>query len=147
MIDHGPSTELYLLDTHVWIWAYHGERDRFSERGLESIAAAAAPRRTCVSAISIAEFGRAVARGRIAIDVAVDDWIAGAVAAFSGEVIPIDWRVALESTRLPNLGHKDPGDRFLVATARALNARLVTVDDILLDYGRTGHLKVFDPRK
>lgn len=147
MIDRAPTTELYLLDTHVWIWAYHGERDRFSRRGVESISSAAAQRRTRVSAISVAEVGRAVARGRISIEVTIDAWIAAAVAAFSERVIPIDWRIALESTRLPDLAHKDPGDRFLVATARALSARLVTADDVLLAYGHTGHVEVLDPRK
>ena len=37
-------------------------------------------------------------------------------------------------------GH-DPADRFLVATARARNATLVTADQRILDYSKLGHVK------
>jgi PIN domain nuclease of toxin-antitoxin system len=43
--------------------------------------------------------------------------------------------------------HKDPNDRFLVATARRKNAALVTCDQIILDYARTGHLLACDARR
>jgi PIN domain nuclease of toxin-antitoxin system len=48
----------------------------------------------------------------------------------------------LESTRLPDLNHGDPADRFLVATARVQNLRFMTKDRVLLDYGRQGHMRV-----
>lgn len=146
MADIDRAEEIYLLDTHVWLWAFQGERERFSRRGRERLERAAVERRTRVSAISVWEIARAVSRGRVTIDAAIDVWLSSATAAFAfGGVIPIDSRVALESTRLPDLDHKDPGDRFLVASARGLGARLVTVDGVILRYGTAGHVRVLDP--
>jgi len=39
----------------------------------------------------------------------------------------------------------DPGDRFLIATAQRLNARLVTADEKILAYSAGGGLRVLDP--
>jgi PIN domain nuclease of toxin-antitoxin system len=50
--------------------------------------------------------------------------------------------VAMESTRLPNLAHADPADRFLLATARVHNLAFLTKDRVLLDYGREGYVRV-----
>jgi len=38
-----------------------------------------------------------------------------------------------------------PADRFLVATARARNAVLVTADQRILDYSKLGHVKTLAP--
>jgi PIN domain nuclease of toxin-antitoxin system len=44
------------------------------------------------------------------------------------ESIPIDNRIAELSQTLPGSFHKDPADRFIVATARHLGATLITKD-------------------
>ena len=49
--------------------------------------------------------------------------------------------VAIASTRLPGVLHADPADRIIAATARQLDAVLVTEDQRLLDYGAAGYLK------
>ena len=146
MTEGEPTDELFLLDTHVWIWAFHGEHERFGDSGARKIEYAARGGRTRLSVISVWEVARLVARQRITIGVPVGEWLARATAAFGRGVNPIDGRIALESTRLPGLTHKDPADRFLIATARTIEARLVTVDDIILDYGQTGHVAVLDAR-
>lgn len=146
MFDAGDSDGLLLLDTHIWVWAFHAERARFGEAGALRLESAALRGLTRVSAISVWEVARLVARGRITIGVSIDDWVARAIAAFGGVVVPIDRRIALDSTRLPDLEHRDPADRFLIATARALGATLITVDDIVLAYGAAGHVSVLDPR-
>jgi PIN domain nuclease of toxin-antitoxin system len=43
----------------------------------------------------------------------------------------IDYRVAQETARV-QLPHRDPADRFLVATARVFDLTLVTADETLL---------------
>jgi PIN domain nuclease of toxin-antitoxin system len=50
--------------------------------------------------------------------------------------------IAVASTRLPGKLHPDPADRLIVATARDLGAVLITEDDLLLTYGKAGHVKV-----
>lgn len=42
--------------------------------------------------------------------------------------------IAVASTELPEPFHRDPADRFLVATARAYGSRLVTSDRKILAY-------------
>ena len=43
-------------------------------------------------------------------------------------------RVAVESTRLPGTFRKDPADQIIVATARALDCPLVTLDHKIRGY-------------
>jgi len=52
---------------------------------------------------------------------------------------PID--VVLESTRLPGSFHKDPADRFIIATARVRNLVLVTGDKAIIDDATSGYVK------
>jgi len=140
--DHTPL----LLDTHIWVRAFHGEMGRYRADLTEVLDDAVASDDVRLSAIAVWEVARLVAEGRLAIRGTVDDWIAEAIVAFGGRVHPIDTRVAVESTRLPALAHRDPADRFLIATARLLDARLVTADGVLVDYGQTGNVRVLDAR-
>jgi PIN domain nuclease of toxin-antitoxin system len=50
--------------------------------------------------------------------------------------------IALEATNLPGAFHRDPADRFLVATARRLDLCLVTRDAKIIDYAEAGHVEV-----
>jgi predicted nucleic acid-binding protein len=57
---------------------------------------------------------------------------------------PLSPAIAVESTRLPGDFHRDPADRFIVATARELGATLVTRDERILRYGAEGFVQVLD---
>jgi len=48
--------------------------------------------------------------------------------------VPLDERVALESTKLPGEFHNDPSDQIIVATARVHNLTLITADRKILAY-------------
>jgi PIN domain nuclease of toxin-antitoxin system len=48
---------------------------------------------------------------------------------------------AVEANRLPEIFHRDPVDRILVATARQMDSTLLTRDDALLAYAKQGHLR------
>jgi len=50
--------------------------------------------------------------------------------------------VALEASRLPGRFHGDPVDRIIVASARRLDAALVTADRRIRTYGASGHIAV-----
>ncbi len=54
----------------------------------------------------------------------------------------IDSDIALESVQLPNFEHKDPSDRFIIATARVLNCELMTHDQKLVAYSKQGHVNI-----
>ncbi len=57
----------------------------------------------------------------------------------------MDSRLTIDSTQLPRWlrqpdgrEHRDPNDRFIVATARRLNGMLLTGDEEILEYARQG---------
>lgn len=75
-----------------------------------------------------------VACGRLELSIDVADWLARAQAVESLCFVPVDNRIALASTRLPEPLHRDPVDRLIVATARLLEAPLVTRDARLTAY-------------
>jgi hypothetical protein len=64
------------------------------------------------------------------LPVAVDSWRADLLMAGIQE-IPVDGRIALLAVSLPDL-HKDPADRFILATALIQQATLITADAKLL---------------
>lgn len=51
---------------------------------------------------------------------------------------------ALAVARLPELSHKDPADRMILAMARRRGLTLLTSDGILLDYAAAGHVAALD---
>ena len=86
-----------------------------------------------------------IAKGRLTI-ADLDRWILESSHVPGIRVEPIDDAVALESARLPAPLHGDPADGLLVATARVLDATLVTCDAALIAYGAQGHARVMDAR-
>ena len=54
---------------------------------------------------------------------------------------------AVDAGDIPRTALADPLDRLLVATARQLDAMLVTADRAILHYVRGGHVRVQDARK
>jgi PIN domain nuclease of toxin-antitoxin system len=71
-------------------------------------------------------------RGRVILPVAVDLWRADLLQASVLE-IPVDGRIALLATSLQNL-HRDPADRFIVASALFHRAMLLTADSKILEW-------------
>lgn len=139
--------EPLLLDTHVWIWALERAPQRVHPDVLDAIDQAALDGAVFVSAVSAWELALLVRKGRLALSRDIGGWIAAAREAPGVRIVPLDLDAALESVALPGLeDHADPADRFLVATARVLGARLVTCDERLLRYGATGQVLVLDGR-
>ena len=82
-----------------------------------------------------------VAKGRLALDRDVAEWIAAALALPGLRLAPLDPQIAIDATRLPGDIHGDPADRLIVATARHHAATLVTDDQLILTYSACGHLR------
>src|SRR5262249_34321554 len=95
-----------------------------------------------VSAISVWEIALAVKKGRIVLSVDIERWIDETCGDMGLQIIPLDRDIALEVNRLPEPFHQDPADRIIVATARLLEARLVTVDQAILAYP---YVSIYDP--
>ena len=64
----------------------------------------------------------------------VDTWIQTVSEIDNVSFVPVDNKVTIESTRLPDEFHKGLADRMIVALARTFSAPLITVDEKILNY-------------
>ncbi|NNM72958.1 type II toxin-antitoxin system VapC family toxin [Enterovirga sp. DB1703] len=87
------------------------------------------------------EIGRLAQSGRIGISMPARTWFFAVTSAAGTEVVPVDADIALAATELPGEFHRDPADRFLVATARHFDVPIVTRDAAILDYAAAGHVR------
>lgn len=130
-----------LLDTHAWVWLLNGS-PKISQKALKAIERSLADEAVLLSAISPWEVAMLVSKGRLTLDRDVGEWVQSAVGIPGIRIEPITPEITVASTRLPGIIHTDPADRLIAATARHLGAVLVTDDQMLLDYGAAGHVKV-----
>ncbi len=84
-----------------------------------------------------------VRKGRLVLSLDVHTWVRRTLAS-DLRVAPLTPDIALDGGFLPGTATGDPADRIIIATARALGARLVTRDAAILAYGRAGHVAVLD---
>lgn len=129
-----------VLDTHTLVWLMQGS-ERLGPRSRELIAGAAAAEGAFVAAISAWEVAMLVAKGRLALDRDVGEWLDAALRLPGLRLAALDPLVAVDATRLPGDVHGDPADRLIVATARRHAAMLITDDRLILQYGAAGHVK------
>jgi len=117
-----------LLDTHIWVWSLlePARLTRRVARALED-----EENELWLSPISVWELLVLVEKGRLTLDLPVEQWIERAMKAGALKEAPITQEVALE-TRKVALPHRDPADRFIAATARVFDLTLVTADRNLL---------------
>jgi PIN domain nuclease of toxin-antitoxin system len=133
------NPDLLLLDTHVWLWLVAGSADLTTEARL-TIDEAAAAGALRIAAISLWEVALLASRGRIVLGKSIGLWLDEALADPGPAIDPLSPQIAVESYALPDVFHRDPADRLIVATARVANAILMTRDHRILDYAARGHL-------
>ncbi len=124
---------MIVLDTHALIWWVNGDA-QLSAPARTAIADAQQGGRVLVSAITIWEIAMLVERGRIALAMDLDQWLAAVRELDGVEVMPVSAQGAMQSATLPGEFHKDPADRMIVALARELNAPVVTADQKIQRY-------------
>jgi PIN domain nuclease of toxin-antitoxin system len=118
-----------LLDTHIWLWSLL-EPDRLTKRVARAMEREGAE--LWLSPISVWELLTLVDKGRVRLGSPPDDWVKAALERVPFLEAPVTHEVALE-TRNVRLSYRDPADRFLVATARVFDLKLVTADERLID--------------
>jgi len=128
---------MIMLDTHAWIW-WVSDPSLLSAKARSAINRAIEEDEVHVSAISAWEVAVLVRRGRLKLTMEVRDWIARSEALPFFQFVPVSAHIAVESVGLPDFPHDDPADRIIVATARSLNATLITKDEKIRKYS---HLK------
>ena len=117
-----------LLDTHIWVWSAL-DRDRLSRR-----VAAVLEDPThglWLSPISLWEVLTLCRKNRLNLRPNPLTWIHNALNLVPVREASLTFEIANETMRV-HLPHRDPADRFLVATASVLDLTLVTADEVLL---------------
>jgi len=136
---------IVLLDTHGWIWFLNAD-PRLGDKARTEIEAATRRDDAVLSAISLWEISMLVARGRLSLPRDPREWLEFHLSRPGFAVHPLSIAVAVGSNCLPADPHGDPADRIIIATARHLDALLVTADQKILSYAEAGHVKVLDAR-
>ena len=117
----------YLLDTHVWLWYVTGS-GRLAPTLLTAIDGAVG--HLWISPMSVWEIGMLHVRGRIDLQGGPRRWVDAAMRGFPLQEATLTSDVALRSHEL-NLGHRDPADHLLAATALVHGLTLITLDERL----------------
>jgi PIN domain nuclease of toxin-antitoxin system len=130
-----------LLDTCAVIWiAKDMEIKQAAEDAIKAAYESSTP--VMISPMTAWEIGMLVARKRLILSIAPQQWFARVLQADGMKLAEMTPDVLISSSFLPGDPPRDPADRIMAATAREYGCTLVTRDKPLLDYGRKGHLSV-----
>ena len=119
-----------ILDTCALIWLVSGDKM------LSTVARDAIERASIVyvSAISAWEISLKSVQGGLILPLEPYDWFKRAIDSHRLVVAPLDVDILIDATKLP-WHHRDPVDRFIVATALREQMAIVTADSRFSLYG------------
>ncbi len=123
-----PRRDL-VLDTCAVLWLASGG-GRLSERAMRSIDVAD---KVFVSAISAWEIGLKQERGALSLPMPAESWFPSVLERHHLLLAPLTLDILMAANRLP-WHHRDPADRFILATAIAHRAAVVTADRMFASY-------------
>lgn len=135
------SNGLVLLDTHIWIWYVTGDTRANSHDFLKLMSEKISAVSVRVSIISVWEIGILTWKNRLTLAYSPLEWVHKALALPGTLVEPISPEIAIDSSYLVGDFHGDPADRILIATAKNLDAALISEDKNILSYCRKHHLR------
>jgi PIN domain nuclease of toxin-antitoxin system len=139
-------SDRFVLDTHVWFDLALGRTGTFTPRVLRRVDAAAQGSTLYIAAVTPWEVAMLARAGKIRSPGPVLAFVLGALRHTRTAVAPFEPATAVDAVELP-WDHRDPADRWIVATARALDAVLVTRDGAMLDYATGAKaVRTLDPR-
>lgn len=120
-----------LLDTHAWLW-WIGHDPRLRRSEVERLDGLPVGERPYLSDISLWEAAMLAEQRRITLSPSVGEWLEAAAHPRTVQVLPVTPAIAAETAALPVSFHRDPADRIIVATSRALELPLLTYDRRIL---------------
>jgi PIN domain nuclease of toxin-antitoxin system len=91
-----------------------------------------------VSAITLTELHRLIRKGKISIRApnGLDEWFHKGLAHHQIVCEPITLEIAQRAETLPVI-HNDPADRWIIATAQTLGAKILSPDTVMAKYPNT----------
>jgi len=90
--------------------------------------------------ISCWEVAKLVENDKLAMSIAVDEWLMAAFAYPGVQLLNLTIPIIVESTKLTGF-HRDPADQLIVATAKIYGCPLLTADAKILAYPDVQTLK------
>jgi len=123
---------MILLDTHIWLWWVHADKNLTAQQAKKIQENETGV--IGVSAISCWEIAKLVERGRLELNLPVEEWLRQALDYPGVRLLELTPEIAVESTRLPGEFHRDPADQIIVATARLYDCLLLTADGQIKNY-------------
>lgn len=135
-----------LLDTHTLYWLVSGAKP-LTEDALALIGENQSLGALYVSPITAWELAIASQKPSRQdppqLNSVISKWFRAAVRAASAKVVPIGQQIAIEAAEVPiRTGHKDPGDCYLIATARVRSIPIMTRDKTMHGLAEIGYLGV-----
>ncbi|NKK64636.1 PIN domain-containing protein [Rhizobium leguminosarum bv. viciae] len=137
-----------LLDTHALYWLVSGEQE-LSDEALIAIGESQDAGTLYVSPITAWELSLAARKRNNAPqlgDGSAGRWFQDAIRETTAKVAPIGQKIAIEAAEVVSFtGHKDPGDCYLIATARMKKIPIVSRDGVMLEMaGRPNYLSLIE---
>ncbi|MGZ9724278.1 type II toxin-antitoxin system VapC family toxin [Rhizobium miluonense] len=134
-----------LLDTHALYWLVSGEI-ALTDEALVAIGTAQDEGTLFVSPITVWELALAVKKPKNAPqlgDRTVKEWFRVAIKELSAKIVPIGPQIALEAANMiATTDHKDPGDCYIISTAKMKKVPVVTRDLMIRGISETGYIDV-----
>ena len=117
----------YLLDTHIWLWSLL-EPDKLDRNITEVLINK--ENEIFISPITVWETLILAEKKRIELYPSSGEWVLESLKQSPVKEAKLSHAIAIKS-RLIELPHKDPADRFIAATAWEYDLILITVDENL----------------
>ena len=129
---------MIVLDTHIWVWwvdnngrltqKYQDWIQQYQSQGLG------------VSIIFFLEVAKLVELGTLTLSLAVDEWLAAALADPGVQQLELTIPIIIQSNTLTGF-HRHPADKIIVATAKIHGFPVLTADAKILAYPEVQTLK------
>jgi PIN domain nuclease of toxin-antitoxin system len=119
-----------ILDTCALLWLAHDRRN-LSDETLQKMGDVSI---LYISAITGFEIGLKYRMGKLILPLPPENWLEGILDHHDIAVIGLDMATCIKATELPPI-HRDPCDRFIIATALLKRMPVVTADTRFSEYG------------
>ena len=119
-----------LLDTCALLWMAH-DQTRISTETLKKIEGASV---VFIASVTGFEIGLKYKAGKLQLPTPPREWIKEILNHHQIEIIDLNLDICVKATELPPI-HKDPCDRFIIATALTKELPVVTADHRFAGYG------------
>lgn len=133
---------MIVIDTHILIWAITDEHHKFSPKMIKLMDQASRKGELFVSEFTYLEVAMLLAKGRLEFIGSLQDYLEEIEFGLFCKTQKLNVKIIAESVAFDKAINSDPADRIILATAKFLNATLVTADKNMIKYGKKNGVKV-----